>query len=338
MADFPGRARVVGVAGQASLLAGLRLPVVTLRRLGVSTGMAHRAIAQVLREADLGVAVLAVAIAPNRIVLTAGCALEQLASVDFVNHGGEIQVVATVGIGGARVVAHHAELRIDAATTVQGQFLVAAIAGGHICHLAGLGGVRHGDRLAIGTDGEVEVRINLHISARCILVAQLNGDAMRQRGLEDHPIGLGDVLDVGLEGVGVIAVGVVNQLGRQQSGVCLLTVGCGLHGSSEHRRTGRPRADPSRRRLFAINVAHPLVRVAIGTGHQLGNGKAHVGNDQTGLDRAVRKHREIDLGRAVDSDNRYTGCLHHSEGRSGIDRRVVCRQCARRCDGAIDRG
>ena len=273
---LPGGADRADVTAQASFLAGFALPVVTLRRAGIGSRVALAAVAQVLREADLGVAVLAVLVTPDGVVLAG--AVETFAGMDLVHHGGEIEVVAAVGVDRAGVVAEHAVLGVNAPAAVQAEFFMATVAGRHIGHLARPGRIGDQHRLAGSVHGEVNVRVDQNCLARRILVAQLNGDAVRACWLENDAIGLRRILDVGLEGVGVVAVGVVHQLCCQQGSIGLLGIGGRLHRAGERRLAGR--ADTGGCRFLAVDVIDPLVRVAIAAGNQFGDGEADVGDLQ----------------------------------------------------------
>ena len=128
--------------------------------------MALRAVAKVLREADLAVVVHAVLVAPDHVVLAALAVVllrvQQPARVDLVDHRGHRQHVAAVGVGRRCAVTEHAVLDVDAATAMQRQRLVAAVAGTDVGHHAGLGRVGDGHRAARTVEGDIEVRIDAH--------------------------------------------------------------------------------------------------------------------------------------------------------------------------------
>ena len=105
--------------------------------------------------------------------------------------------------------------------------------------------------------------------------------------------------DVGAEGVGVVAVGVVDELiglrGRFWIGRCLQ--------SPRPAPALPPGPEPTLLapvgRLDPRDVALPARRIAVARRHQLGDGETHVGELQALLDRAVGEHREVDDRRAA---------------------------------------
>ena len=318
---------------------GLGLPVVALRGGRIAAGVAHRAVAQVLREADLGEIDLGVSEAPDRVLLAALAGvellLEQLAGVDLVDHRHECQDIAAVGVGRAGVVADHAILRVHAATTVHRELVVAGVAARDIDHLAGLLG-RDGRGVAGCVKSEIECRIDTNHGTGRVGVGELDRDAMRAPGLEGDAVGLGRILDVRLERVGVVAVRVENQLSCGERRIRLFRIGRRLHRARQHRMPVR--ADRGCRRLLAIDIALPLIDVAVGARHQLGNGEAGVRQAEVGLLVAARDHGEIHLERAVrDRRGRNTGCLHDAECRRRIDRRVIGSNGRRSVQRLLDR-
>ena len=299
-------ARRARVACQARFLARLRRPVASLRCLRIGFGVAHPAVAQVLRISDVRKVVLDALVAPDPVELAAvrELARQQPPRMDLVDHRRHRQHVAAVGVGRAGVVAHHAVLHVDAAAAVQRQLLVAGVAGVDHRDDLRLGRVRDRDRVAVRVEGDVVIRIDANHLARRVGVAQLDRDAVRQAGFEHHAHRAGRVGDVGAERVGVVAVRVVDQLvglpGR-------FRVGGRLQRLRQHRRAARPGADivGAGRRLDARDVALPAVGVAVRSRDQLGDREAHVDERQPLLDRAVREHREIDHRRARDRDGRH---------------------------------
>ena len=311
------RGRLARMTGQARVLAGAGLPVIALGRGRVGGAVADRAVAKILRKAHFGVAVLAVLVAPDRVVLATGG--QQLAGVDLVHHRLHGQHIAAVGISGAGVVAHHAVLDIDPAAAMQRQLVVAAIARGDIGHHPGLGRIGHRHRLASGVEGDVEVRIDLDGLAARVNVAELDRNPMGAVRLEGHAAGLRRVGQVGAELVRVVAIGVVDELvGKAR----WLGIGGGLPRAGQHRAAAG--AHTRRGGLGARYVALPAVDLAIGAGHQLGNRHADVRQRQPLLDRPVGEHREVDDLRATDHDHRrHAVVLKHLERRRCVRRAVV---------------
>ena len=136
---------------------------------------------------------------------------------------------------------------------------------------------------------------------------------MRLCGIKSNAIGLSRVLDVGLECIGVITVGVIEQLRGEQRRIGLLAIGSGLHGRSQDRRAVR--TDSRGGCFLAIGIADPLIGIAIGAWHQLGHDQADVGNGQVAFDLAIGKDRKVHLRRTGYSDRSYASRMHHSERR-----------------------
>ena len=307
------------MAGAAGGPAGHVLPVVGLCRLCVVVTLG--AVAQVLREPDFGVVMLAVAEAPDGVAL-AKPFFQVLAGVDLVGHFPEVEHVAAVGIGVARVVAQHAELRIDTPATVQPEFLMALIATGDVDHLVCRAGACDCHGIAAGIDGEVEIRIDPHRRAGRVGVAQLDCDAVGGRRIPQELGGIqrvGRRLDIGAESISIVTGIVIDQ--RTYG----LRVGRGMLGGGQRGRAAW--AFSGSGRLGAVDVVHPLVRSPAGAGDQLGDDEAHVAQGQVLLHRAVGNHREIDLGRAVHGHRRHAGIQHDRKGGGRIGRRVVGSNC-----------
>ena len=123
---------------------------------------------------------------------------ERVAGVNLVDHDLHVQRIAAGGIGGPRVVAHHAILDFDARAAVRGQGLVTGVARGRVDDLAAentggrAGGRLEGVRRVVGL-GEA---------------ADFEPDPVGQGGVVDHFWIVGDVL---LERVLISAVAVVDE-------------------------------------------------------------------------------------------------------------------------------
>ena len=293
--------------------------------------MADFAVAQVLRETDLAIAVLGILIAPDGVVLTTRSkfAVEQSARMDLVHHGGHVKLVAAVGIHRTGVVAHHTILGVNATTAMQGQFFVATIAGGHIGHFAGQRWIGHRNGLAGGINGEVKVRIDQDRLARCILVAELDRDAVGTVALKGHTVGLRRVGDIGLEGVAVVAIRVVHQLCSEQRCNRLFSIRGRLHGGCLGRYAVGSNASGCS--FLAIGVAHPLVTLAGRVAwNQLGHDHRHIGRRKARHHLAVREDREVHFGGACHGHHWNTGSLQNAEWCCAIGRRIVGRDLGRR--------
>ena len=287
----------------------------------VAARVALAAVAQVLREADLGVVVLAVAEAPDRVVLAALAVLqrllEQAAGVDLVRHRRQRQHVAAVGVGGAGVVAGHADTACR-----RGRRRAAPVSRGSSCTTPR----RSSCASASGRSPAPTCRRRRSVKSKYGFDQHRLAGRVGVAQLDRHPVGLGVgskvtpmVLAASLmsvaEGVGVVAVVVVDELRRRAA------VGRGLQRRRQHRHAVR--ADAGGRGLDPRDVAAPLVRVAVAARYQLGDDQARVGVRQALDHLAVREDGEVDHRRAGDGDCRHAGVLQRHERRRGVDCRVV---------------
>ena len=133
---LPGLEIDIVVAGSASGLIRICVPCLRLGRAGVLlvAGLAlqhagKRAAAAVGGELDILKARDRVAEADDKIVAACHYARQVLAVVDLVGHYFHVQSVAAAGIRGLRLVAHDAQLDPLPRPTVEGELIVALVAG-----------------------------------------------------------------------------------------------------------------------------------------------------------------------------------------------------------------
>jgi hypothetical protein len=212
---------------------------------------------------------------------------------------------------------------------MQGELFVATIAAVDYRDDLRLGRIRDRDRVAVCIERYVEVRIDAHDLSGRIRVAQLDRDAVRESRLEDHAKGTGRISDVGAKGVRVVAAGVVDQLIGLRG---WFRIGSRLQRLGQDGGTARPGAHGigTGCPLNAGNVTFPARGIAIRRRYEFCDRKAHVGELEPLLDRAIGEDGEVDHRRASDDDGRHAVSLQHRERRRRVGRRVICR-VGRRC-------
>ena len=125
-------------------------------------------------------------------------ARQRIAGVDLVDHHLEVQRVAAIGVGGSRVVAHHAVLHLDAGAAVRAQLRMTVVAGRGLDDLAAEDAGGGTGRRLEGVGGVVRLRET----------ADFEAYAMGQRRVIDD---VRIFRDVFLERVLIGAVAVVDQ-------------------------------------------------------------------------------------------------------------------------------